>query len=508
MCLSSSEVCDGEPQCPHGDDEWHCGLTCPRECSCSDLTYVCQGKQLVTVPDRVDKKARKLDLSFNSVVIRNITFSGFFWLGELLLKNNNITFMPPQSFFDLVNLYQLDLSQNEITDLRPGIFDNLFKLRTLNLQGNHFLMDIVPNSFRGLRKLPILALGNMSIGMLADDVFLGLDSLEELHLTNNTIRTVFQNAFRGIPKVKRLFMAKNPGISIPKAALDQLNRLEYLETDNFKYCCYVRGVVPEEHCLPERDEFSSCEDLMRRPVLKAFLWILGLMAFLCNLFVLIWRAKEKLTVYSLCVMNLAVADFFMGLYMTVLASVDAYYSGVYIQHAENWKSGWLCQILGFLNTFSSEASIFSLCLISADRFYKIVFPFKGSKFGIKQARYALGLLWFASFVIAALPLVPIAYFGGQFYSRSSVCLSLHITNEITPGWEYSVAIFHGLNFSCFVFIFCVYTYIYRVVSRSRSTTGSHTTRPANADVALARRLVLVVATDFLCWIPINMMGRH
>ena len=508
MCLSHSEVCDGEPQCTQGDDEWHCGLTCPTECSCSDLSYFCQGNQLVTVPDRVDKKARKLDLSHNRIIVDETTFDGLFWLGELLINSNNITHIFPQSFSDLVNLFLLDLSHNNLRELLPGTFDGMNNLKTLKLLGNRFLTSIDPDSFRGLVKLPILSLEGMSIEVIKRDVFRGLESLLELRLSNNSIVQVLPNAFLSIPRLRRLILPNNPRINIPKSDLDQLMELEYLETDNFKYCCYVREVVPEENCLPERDEFSSCEDLMRRPVLKSFLWILGLMTLLCNLFVLIWRARQqKQTVYSLCVMNLAVADFFMGLYMVILASVDVYYSGVYIQYAENWKSSWLCQILGCVNTLSSEASVLSLCLISADRFYKIVFPFKASKFGIKRARYVLFLLWFVALVIAALPLFPISYFDGQFYSRSSVCLSLHITNEISPGWEYSVAIFHGLNFTCFVSIFCAYAYIYSVIRESHSRTGRHTTRPANTDVALARRLVLVVATDFLCWIPINMMGK-
>ncbi len=508
MCLSHSEVCDGEPQCTQGDDEWHCGLTCPTECSCSDLSYFCQGNQLVTVPDRVDKKARKLDLSHNRIIVDETTFDGLFWLGELLINSNNITHIFPQSFSDLVNLFLLDLSHNNLRELLPGTFDGMHNLKTLKLLGNRFLTSIDPDSFRGLVKLPILSLEGMSIEVIKRDVFRGLESLLELRLSNNSIVQVLPNAFLSIPRLRRLILPNNPRINIPKSDLDHLIELEYLETDNFKYCCYVREVVSEENCLPERGEFSSCEDLMRRPVLKSFLWILGLMTLLCNLFVLIWRARQqKQTVYSLCVMNLAVADFFMGLYMVILASVDVYYSGVYIQYAENWKSSWLCQILGCVNTLSSEASVLSLCLISADRFYKIVFPFKASKFGIKRARYVLFLLWFVALVIAALPLFPISYFDGQFYSRSSVCLSLHITNEISPGWEYSVAIFHGLNFTCFVSIFCAYAYIYSVIRESHSRTGRHTTRPANTDVALARRLVLVVATDFLCWIPINMMGK-
>ncbi len=441
------------------------------------------------------------------MTVTKTTFLGFLWLGELRLHKNSIETIPPMAFVDLQNLYLLDLSYNELVELSPRTFDNLGRLRVLNLEGNSMLEHIVPGSFYGLLSLPRLHLRDMNIKYLPDQVFADLKIIKEIYIDGNDLRAASVDAFYNLNNLEYLNISNNPKVNILKSAFENLVSLQFLESDNFKYCCFVQDWLPEENCLPKRDEFSSCQDLMRRPVLKAFLWILGLMAFLCNLFVLVWRVKEKMTVYSLCVMNLAVADFFMGLYMTILASVDAYYSGVYIEYADQWKDSWLCQILGFLNTLSSEASVFSLCVISADRFYKIVFPLQASKFGLKQARIALGILWVFAFILAAVPFLPISYFRGQFYSRSSVCLSLHITNEVAPGWEYSVAVFHGLNFTSFLFIFCMYLYIYIVIKRSNKEARKMKLRPASSDVALARRLILVVATDFLCWIPINIMGK-
>ena len=74
----------------------------------------------------------------------------------------------------------------------------------------------------------------------------------------------------------------------------------------------------------------------------------------------------------------------MGLYMVILAIIDQHYAGNYIEHAQSWQGSVLCQILGVFNTFSSEASVLTLGVISADRFYKIVFPLHGAKFGVKQ----------------------------------------------------------------------------------------------------------------------------
>ena len=82
-------------------------------------------------------------------------------------------------------------------------------------------------------------------------------------------------------------------------------------------------------------------------------------------------------------------------------------------------------------------------------------------------------------------------------------MSIHITNETPPGWEYSVAIYHGLNLSAFVFIFFAYGYMYIQIKTSSEAAGSR----AGSEMAAARKMALIVLTDFCCWFPINIMGR-
>ena len=507
-CIFAHMVCDGHKQCPGGDDEMDCQLICPSGCVCYGKVLLCSGAGYASLPRDMHYSIRKVDLSNNTIVFDNLTFSGFHWLGELILSHNNIEHILPYCFVYLKNLYLLDLSFNSLTVLLKHTFFGLHNIRELNLLGNNKLKVISYKSFEGLSKLDTLYLANMELESINDDNFYGLQSLTSLNVSVNKLSNIHSNSFQSLSNLQRLFISKNRIETMTKDTLDKLPSLHLLHGDKFKYCCFVRGKVAEENCLPERDAFSSCDDLMRRDILKIFLWILDLMALLCNAFVIIWRIRETMTVYSFCVFNLAIADFLMGIYMVTLASVDSYYRGVYIEHAESWQGSWLCTALGFVSSLSSEASVFTLCLISADRFYKIVFPLHGAKFGMKKARIATVFLWILAVVVAGIPLFPIKYFDGKFYSRSSVCLSLHITSETSPGWEYSWTIYHGLNFSCFLFIFVSYSYLYRVVKQSSKSTAKMTQgRPAASDITLARKLTLVVATDFICWVPINLMGK-
>lgn len=75
-----------------------------------------------------------------------------------------------------------------------------------------------------------------------------------------------------------------------------------------------------------------------------------------------FRAKYKHTnqVHSFLIVNLALGDFLMGSYLLVIAVVDWYYRGVYFIHDSDWRQSSMCNVAGFISTFSSELSVFTL----------------------------------------------------------------------------------------------------------------------------------------------------
>jgi hypothetical protein len=85
-----------------------------------------------------------------------------------------------------------------------------------------------------------------------------------------------------------------------------------------------------------------------------------------------------LKVHSFLITNLAIGDFFMGVYLMIIAVVDSYYRGVYIIFDRAWRSSDLCQFSGFISTFSSELSVLTLTVITLDRLICIIFPLRVS----------------------------------------------------------------------------------------------------------------------------------
>ena len=94
-----------------------------------------------------------------------------------------------------------------------------------------------------------------------------------------------------------------------------------------------------------------------------------------------------------------------------------------------------------------------------------------------------------------------------FQGRSSVCLPLQLSSERLAGWEYSVGLFIGLNLAAFLFIMLAYISIIVKVSKSQRRVKAHgESNSIKRESALARRVFIIILTDFSCWIPVIILS--
>lgn len=126
--------------------------------------------------------------------------------------------------------------------------------------------------------------------------------------------------------------------------------------DRFILCCYAKKATKDLTCDSPKNEFSSCEDMMKSPAVRVCVWLLGILALVGNLSVIIWRRvySEDNKIQSFLFTNLAVADLLMGVYLIIIAVQDTRWQGEYFKHDVNWRMGVLCQITGALSMLSSE----------------------------------------------------------------------------------------------------------------------------------------------------------
>ncbi|XP_048738543.2 uncharacterized protein LOC125653234 isoform X2 [Ostrea edulis] len=504
ICLDPDNLCDNIPQCPELDDELLCNLTCPKECECDGFVGNCGGIQNKHIV-RLSQEMKYLNLSESDFSDGLPSLQHLEQLVKLFVTNCGLRSIKSYSFAKLQNLLVLDLSNNRITNLFANAFAGLVSLKMLNLEGNGLLDEITDMAFLGLRTLPKLVLTNTRLQNIGQGTLVGLRNVRLLNLSANQIHFVADSALQNLSELTVLDLRKNRIEQFSHKIFYGLSKLKKLYTDAYTFCCLKPSSVDE--CLPNADEFSSCDDLMRNEVLSSFLWIIGFSSLLGNLGVFIFKvffdSQTLKKGHGIFIMNLSVSDFLMGVYLIIIASADIHYRGRYAWNDIHWRHSITCQIAGILATISSETSVLLLCLITIDRLIAVKYPFGQFRFTRGKALFCTGIIWCVTILLAAIPLIPGEYFRGQFYSRSVVCLALPLTRDKPAGWEYSTAIFILLNFVLFTIIALGQCLIYREVSLSGSKVKS--TR-RNQDMVIARGLFLVVLSDFLCWFPIGIMG--
>nr|KAG5709255.1 hypothetical protein BaRGS_018007 [Batillaria attramentaria] len=206
--------------------------------------------------------------------------------------------------------------------------------------------------------------------------------------------------------------------------------------------------------------------------------------------------------FRVLVCNLCVSDFLMGVYLMMVGSADAYYSGQYLWKREVWTQSAACRVAGFLGMLSSEVSAFVICVVTLDRLLVLQFPFKRHlHLTPRSAMTACGVAWVTGIILSTVPLLPTT--GWEFYSQTGICLPLPITRKQFPGLQYAFGVFVILNFVLFLLIGVGQAFIYRAVHSS--STEVRMAREKQ-DTAIARRLFLIVLSDFCCWFPVGLMG--
>ena len=140
------------------------------------------------------------------------------------------------------------------------------------------------------------------------------------------------------------------------------------------------------------------------------LLILGLLCLLGNSVVIVdkiisFRKKQQkdkeIQIYHILVLNLALADLLMGIYLTAIgfeikhkASIGVYFSEPII-----------CNALGIISTVSSQVSITILFIISFYRLIGVIKPYKSLH--LRVIVTVVSLTWLIWLVVAAMPLIPL-----------------------------------------------------------------------------------------------------
>lgn len=247
----------------------------------------------------------------------------------------------------------------------------------------------------------------------------------------------------------------------------------------------------EPICTPEPDAFNPCEDLMGYPVLRVAVWFVAAAAVFGNMSVIIVHIGvfNRLSVPRFLQLNLAIGDFFMGVYLSMLALADLTTIGTYFNYAIDWQQGYGCKIAGVASLFASQLSIFTLIIITFERYFTITYTMdlnKRLKLGWAAKIMAVG--WLYAFICATLPVIA----NISSYSITSICLPMRITESSDKIYIITLLV---IDTSTFFIIAGCYAKLYHMIR-------SQKTQVIAKERIIAQRMALLVLTDFACWAPI------
>ena len=504
-----------------------------------NLEYVRLSENQLTSVDKYmfnETRLTTFSLAYNKLkhLLKEI-FRGLYTLRELYLYQNQLIKLDDTLFQDLVNLKVLLINRNALSQLSNSVFRNLAKLEMLELSFNR-LASLRKETFADLGNLKYLLISHNQVRVIDMDIFQATKQLQFLDLSGNNLKDIPD--LGNLKKLTFINLESNELTSVSRKSFSNfLNKIEMTVSQEEICECYVQ---PESEitctAIDVRSPYLTCDRLLSDRVLVSMMWLIGLNAIGGNLFVLGWRIvnKQKFTVQSFLLSNLALSDFLMGIYMLLIASADIYFGENFPMLAETWRSGITCKTAGTISILSSEASVFFVTLISIDRFINMKYPFTNRKLRKKSTFVIVALLWLTSLGLATVP----SFLAGRnlkFYDNSHVCIGLPLAKiemftksenkeEVCPdyifcyfkhlveskslgrtsGMYFATAMFLGLNCFCYLLIMFSYVEIVRAALKSSTRTGNNP--EMKEQIRMTINVAAVVLTDFFCWFPIIILG--
>nr|XP_012320901.1 lutropin-choriogonadotropic hormone receptor isoform X4 [Aotus nancymaae] len=432
-----------------------------------------------------------------------------------ICDNLHITTIPGNAFQGMNNeSITLKLYGNGFEEVQSHAFNGTTVI-SLVLKENVHLERIHNGAFRGATGPSILDISSTKLQALPSH---GLESIQTLIATSSyslkklPSREKFVNlldatltypshccAFRNVPTKEQNFsfsISKNFSKQCESTVRKQNNETLYpaifaeSEQSGWDYD-YGFRLPKTPRCAPEPDAFNPCEDIMGYDFLRVLIWLINILAIMGNMTVLfvLLTSRYKLTVPRFLMCNLSFADFCMGLYLLLIASVDSQTKGQYYNHAIDWQTGSGCSTAGFFTVFASELSVYTLTVITLERWHTITYAIHlDQKLRLRHAILIMLGGWLFSSLIAMLPLV-----GVSNYMKVSICFPMDVETTLSQVYVLTILI---LNVVAFIIICACYIKIYFAVRNPELMA-------TNKDTKIAKKMAILIFTDFTCMAPIS-----
>lgn len=213
-------------------------------------------------------------------------------------------------------------------------------------------------------------------------------------------------------------------------------------------------------------------------------FIIGPVAIVLNLIVVVNTVitpKLRKNVAMVLVCNIAISDLCLSLYAVLITSVRKMpYAKFY------YKMDSICPLLGFLWLTAQTVTVFTLLLLTTERYLAIVYCMSPAiRMRLKVAVRCVVSTWIFAIAIAILPAS-----GIGVYTANTYCIPFYRRKDIPHMYEFSLGI--GISaIALYLMTIPLYIHIYLYVKRNNLEGFSR------ADNSVAKKIAVMVGCNFM-----------
>ena len=263
ICVHPTDICDGIVHYLNSeDDEKLCHmLPCPETCICRGTSFKCYDLNNINQISDMATAVILTQTSFN----RKDNFGYFLYL--LYLNITNCTFangvLSKDMFATSVHMLTIVIRQSRIKYVQNNCFESMIQLKFLDLHNNE-IYTIHSFNFIGLQSIKQLDLSNFNVTTLHALSFFGMFNLIDLDLSTNRISIITASAYYGLTSIQVIDLRYNHILFTEDLKLFSRSSMNVviIYMDTTLYCCSlyksIRCFVGEHKVEPH-----SCNPIFK-----------------------------------------------------------------------------------------------------------------------------------------------------------------------------------------------------------------------------------------------------
>ncbi len=475
LCLHLHDVCDENFDCPQNDDESLCnllGVSCPDVCSCLNYAILCS----------------EVNISYSAL---NDKFPYF---------SLHISFTAIASSRFLLNwkhLKRLYVSSNDVQDICGTA--NLLTLLISFIADNNSVLSLNESCFSNIRTIQVISLNKNKISVMKQNSFSNLPKVCQIDISENQLYHLYASIFWSVPNIKKISLHGNFFTNIDVDAFKYLHSLTIVNTDDYQICCIK---PPKAECTAVCPWYVSCNYLLPDESMVIVLSVVCAVILLLNAVSLgnrIYSLKhEHGNAFDIIVLSVNTSDFLCGTYLLALVSANAYFDDSFLVNEKNWRKHHLCFCIFLLSCLFAMSSAITLLIISVSRLMVVLYPMESN---FKRKSYVTKLV--TSCIVTCLILSILFTLTHRFVSSEApfvLCLPTIDPTNSNVLIKFVTFFLSLTQISCAIGICVVYCVLIRtLVKKSKEASLQKSKERSNA--GMITQLIIITLSNLLCWIP-------